>query len=247
MNNLLLAAMLFSSKSAFGQKPSSLDSLQKITQNNLEKSRHLMDSSLHPIKYARTLEEQLLANFPQNSSKDGRWVFYKDIGNIEKLNKPEIKAVISNSDFYKVTLTNFLGYHINQGDCVIVFDSIKSKVTFAEPIWYGGISEPLVKLFIGHKFNNKDSLLNFLTELNELMQIDSGYKFRQTSYSDSLITFDLGYFKGDSYTTGGNGTSSTVNYNEDGVWRKIKVDVKNFAIIRYTSINPKMDDKEIIE
>ena len=116
-----------------------------------------------------------------------------------------------------------------------------------EPLWYGGTSQSLIKLFFGKKFESRDTLLNFLKELNELMEVGSGFKFRNTSYTDSLITYDLGYFKGDSYTAGGNGTSSTVTYNEDGVWRKIRVYIKNFSIIRYVSINPVNNDKEIIE
>jgi hypothetical protein len=144
-------------------------------------------------------------------------------------------------------MTNFLGYHINQGTCTVLVDTLKSKTILVEPLWYGGISKDLIKLFINHKYDNKDSLVNFMTQLNELMQKGSGYKFRQTSYTETLITYDLGYFQGHSYTTGGNGTSSTVNYNEDGVWRKIRIEIKDLAIIRYTFINPKMNDKEIVE
>ena len=123
----------------------------------------------------------------------------------------------------------------------------KSTTILVEPLWYGGTSNMFVKLFIKQKFENKDSLLGFMTQLNDLMQIGSGFKFRQTSCADTLITYDLGYFKGDSYTTRGNGTSSTVNYNEDGVWRKIRIEIKDWTIIRYVSINPKMNDKEVVE
>jgi hypothetical protein len=193
------------------------------------------------------LEKILKKDFSENSSLDGKWVFYSDKANIEKITKPVVKTVIPNFDFYQVTLTNYLGYHVNQGTCLVLVDSLKSKTLLVEPLWYGGTSKALIKLFIGHKFSSKDSLLNFMIQLDELMQIGSGYKFRQTSYTDTLITYDLGYFKGDSYTTGGNGTSSTVNYNEDGVWRKIRIDIKDLAIIRYTAINPKMNDKEVVE
>lgn len=86
-----------------------------------------------------------------------------------------------------------------------------------------------------------------MTQLNELMQIGSGYKFLQTGYTDTLVTYDLGYFKGDNYTTGGNGTSSTINYNKDGVWRNIRVEIKDYAIIKYIEINPKTNEKEVIE
>ena len=193
------------------------------------------------------LETILKKDFSPNSTKDGKWVFYEDKANIEKIDKPYVKAIIPDYDFYKVTMTNFLGYHINQGTCIVLVDTLQSKTILVEPLWYGGISKDLIKLFINHKYGSKDSLLNFMTQLNGLMQIGSGYKFLQTSYSDTLITYDLGYFKGDSYTTGGNGTSSTINYNKDGIWRNIRVEIKNFAIIRYSEINLKTNDKNVIE
>ena len=193
------------------------------------------------------LETILKKDFSENSSRDGRWVFYSDKADIEKIDKPLVKSVIPKYDFYKMIMTNFLGYHINQGTCLVLVDSSKPKTILVEPLWYGGISKDLVKLFIKHRFDNKDSLINFMTQLNELIQIGSGYKFLQTSYTDTLITYDLGYFKGDSYTTGGNGTSSTINYNKDGVWRNIRVEIKNYAIIRYIEINPKTNDKYIID
>jgi hypothetical protein len=193
------------------------------------------------------LEKVLSKQLSKESQKDGRWVFYADKANIEKIDKPLVKASFPNYDLFQLTLTNYLGYHVNQAICLVLFDSSKSKIILVEPLWYGGISEPLVKLFIGRKFSSKQSLLEFLKGVHELMEIGSGYKFQNTVYSDSLITYDLGHFKGDTYTTGGNGTSSTMRYNEDGVWRKIIVNLKNLAVIRYTSINPKTNDREVIE
>jgi hypothetical protein len=233
MRKLLLFPLLSLTTVSFGQITYSSDSLQNDFSLRLEKSKRLMDSAVHPIKYARTLQDFLLATFPVESSKDGRWVYYNKRANLQRIEKPQIAKVLPNYTFYSVNLTNYLGWHVNQGTCVVLFDSLNSKFAFAEPLWYGGVSESLVKMFIGYKFNSKDTLLSFLAELNELMQVGSSYKFRQTSYSDSLITYDIGYFKGDSYTTSGNGISSSVNYNQDGVWRKIKIKVDNLTIIRY--------------
>jgi len=191
------------------------------------------------------LDTVLKKELSQNSTTDGRWVYYSDKADIEKIEKPLVKAVLPNFDFYKVTLTNYLGYHVNQGTCIVLFDSLKSKIVLVQPIWYGGISEPLIKLFLKKRFDNKGKLLDFLKDLNELMEIGSGYKFVNTSSTDDLIKYDLVYFKGDSYTTGGNGTSSTVNYTQDGVWRQIEIKVKDFKMVEYVSINPRLkDDKE---
>ncbi len=192
--------------------------------------------------------ELILKNyFSVNKQEDRSWVFFPDKANIERIEQPLVKSVIPNYDFYKVTMTNYLGYHVNEGTCLVLVDTLKSKTILVEPLWYSGTSKSLVKLFINHKFANKDTLLNFMTQLNELMQVGSGYKFRQTSYSDTLLTYDLGYFKGDSYTTGGNGTSTTTSYNKDGVWRTIHIEIKNYAILRYTEINPKTNDKVVID
>ena len=168
-----------------------------------------------------TLDTVLKKELPQNSTTDGRWVYYSDKADIEKIEKPLVKAVLPNYDFYKVTLTNYLGYHVNQGTCIVLFDSLKSNIVLVQPIWYAGASEPLIKLFLKKTFENKEKLLAFLKELNDLMEIGSGYKFVYTSSTDDIIKYDLVYFKDDSYTTGGNETSSTVSYTQDGVWRQI--------------------------
>ena len=191
------------------------------------------------------LDTVLKKELSQNSMTDGRWVYYPEEAYIEKIEKPLVKAVLPNYDFYKVTLTNYLGYHVNQGTCLILFDSLKSKIVLVQPIWYGGISESLIKMVLKKRFDNKDSLLNFLKEFNELMEVGSGYKFVNTSSTDDLLKYDLVYLKGDSYTTGGNGTSSTINYTQDGIWRQIEIKIKDFKMIEYISLNPAVkDDKE---
>ena len=210
----------------------------------------ILTFTLCGISYGQTcpaLEKTLAKELPEKSTTDGRWVFYPNRANIKKIEKPLIKAIVPSYDFYEVVLTNYLGWHVNQGTCVVLFDSIKSRIILVEPLWYGGTSRSLLKLFIGHKFPAKDSIIRFLTELNELMQVGSGYKYRQTSITDTAIRYDLGYFKGDTYTTGGNGVTSTTRYNDDGVWRKIIVDIDKLKVVRYTEINPITNDKEVIQ
>jgi hypothetical protein len=158
---------------------------------------------------------------------------------------PGLEKILT-KEFPRVSI-NILGWHVNEGICVVLFDSIRSQMILVEPLWYGGVSKALVKLLIGQKFTSKPAMLDFLNGTNELMQIGSEYKFRNTSVSDSLITYDLGYFKGDSYTTGGNGVTSTARYNDDGVWRKIEIDIRDLMIMRYTSTNPKNKEKEVIK
>lgn len=192
------------------------------------------------------LDKALKKELSEKSTEDGRWVYYPDKAGIEKLEKPLVRAVLPGYTFYKVTLTNYLGYHVNQGTCVVLFDSLTSGIVLVKPLWYGGISEPLIKLFLKKQFSTKENLLNALKELHELMEVGSGYKFVNTNVTDKLITYDLVYFKGDSYTTGGNGTSSTVNYTKDGIWRQIEISVKDLKMVEYTSLNPALkDNKEL--
>ena len=79
------------------------------------------------------LEKILKRDFSENSTDDGRWVFYSDKANIYKIDKPAVKAILPNYDFYKITLTNYLGYHVNQGTCLVLVDNSKSKTLLVEP------------------------------------------------------------------------------------------------------------------
>ena len=193
------------------------------------------------------LDKSLTKKLPQDSQKDGRWVYYSENANIQPIEKPLVKARIPNYNFYQVNLTNYLGYHVNEAECLILFNPKKSKIILVAPLWFSGVDANYVKLIIGEGFDNKDSLLNFLNEFHELMGVGSGYKFILTSYKDDLITYDMVYLKGDSYTTSSPGIQSTVSYSEDGVWRKIQIKISDLKIKSYTSINPKMGEGYIIK
>jgi hypothetical protein len=190
------------------------------------------------------LEKVLAVELPQEAFIGGKWVFYPDNAQIEKLSKRAIKAVIPNYELYKVTLTNFLD-HINQGTCIILFDSLESKIILVPPLWYSGVGESLIKPLMQNQFDSQGILLNSLTEFHELMEIGCDYKFINTGYSDSLITYDLVRFNGDSSATRSN--SAVVQYTQDEVWRQIKIHIKDRKIMKYTSINPRMNTEETVQ
>ncbi len=96
-----------------------------------------------------SLETALARKFSTDSKEDGRWVFYAEKANIRKVDKPRVKACIPNYDFYQVVLTNYLGYHINQGTCLILFDSVRANILLVEPMWYSGPDNSFIGLFIG--------------------------------------------------------------------------------------------------
>ena len=199
------------------------------------------------LSYSQTypeLEKILTNEFPENSTGDGRWVFYKDKAEIEKLDSLGLKSDLKNFNIYKVIITNYLGYHVNQGTCVVLLDSSMSNLILVEPIWYGGISEALIKSFIKTKFNSKSQLTTLLTDLHTILEIGSGYKFIKTNETDDKLYYDLVYFKGDTYTTSSEFSESTMRYNSDGIYRKIEVGIKKFKIQEYVIFNPRLEGKK---
>ena len=192
-----------------------------------------------------TLEKVLTDKLSETATKDGRWVFHSDKANIEKVDKPLVKAVIPGYDFYKVTLTHYLGEQINEATCVILYDSAGSGIILVEPLWYGGISKPLVKLIIKKPFDSKEQIPGFLDQLNDLMGMGSGCTFIRTGATNELITYDLLNFNGSAHATGNRANSA--GYNKDEVWKQIKIEINDRQVIRYTSIDPKANKKETIK
>ena len=199
-------------------------------------------SSANGQTYA-ILEKALTAKFSETSTQDGRWVFHPDKANIEKIDKPLLNAIIPNYTFYKITLTNYLGSHINEENCVLLYDSAASEILLVEPLWYAGVSKPLIKLFINKGFGSKDQLAGFLGQLNELMEMGSGCKFILTGFSYNLITYDVLKFNGNYAGSG----ARPGRYNKDEVWKQIRIDIEDGQLIRYTSIDPKTNKKEMIK
>ena len=181
------------------------------------------------------LEKVLTAKFSETSTKDGRWIFNSGKANIEKIDKPLVNAVIPNYTFYKITLTNYSGDHINEENCVVLYDSSASKIVLVEPLWYSGISKPFITLFLRKHFDSREQLSAFLEQLNELMELGSGCKFIRTGFSDSLATYDVVNFNEGS---GG---------NKEKPWKQIRIDLEDRQVVRYTSINPANRKKEIIK
>ncbi len=184
------------------------------------------------------LEKVLCKTFSEKSDEDGRWVFYAQNAKMQKIEKPIVKARHPNLDFYTVSMVNYLGYHINQSTCLVLYDSLKAKAVLVPPLWYSGISQNAIDLCLHQQFESKAAVLDYLQALHELIELGAGYRFVQTSYSDSLIQYDLVYSRGDSFTTGGNGVRKTIQYTQDGVWRKISVALNDWRVVQYLVVNP---------
>jgi hypothetical protein len=220
MARLFLILFFLFSIHGFGQSILS-DSSYTDLGNKMERSRRLLDSTTNPVKNARTLEEFLLVRFPKNSGEDGRWVYYNDHANIQRLIKPEISKVIPQYSIYKVRLTNYLGYHVNRCNNLVLFDSVARKIIHPQPTWYSDNNDEFINLFIGKQFSDSSALMAFVYELQDLLRIGSTGQFANTKYTIDTITFD------DTFV-GAHGTE---------VWRHIEIGIKNNTIIKYRSIN----------
>jgi hypothetical protein len=171
-------------------------------------------------------EKLLLENFPTSSTMDGRWVYYPETGNIQEVYKPAIKEKIPEFQFYKIHLTNFLGYHIDDSDCLILYNSKESKIILVEPIWYSDLSENFLKLFINNEFKNSDEIKVFVQQLQELIMIGSTILIDDFIIDNQKINFNL------------------VNSNtkkEKDIWRNIEIGIKNNTIEYFESTNPKIN------
>ena len=185
------------------------------------------------------LENALIKKFPENPTGNGRWVYYVDKtkkakkANIEKIEKPLVKEVLSNYEFYKVKLTGYLGgWDIFETNCLILFDSLKQEIVLVPPIWFDDVDENLIKLILNKQFDSHEKLLNFLTELNELMgEIDSEYtknKFIYTGTKENIITYNL--FEHNLFT------------DKCRFWREIEIKIMELKIVEYISINSALKD-----
>ncbi|MEO0470055.1 MAG: hypothetical protein AAF206_10580 [Bacteroidota bacterium] len=190
------------------------------------------------------LEKALAKRFPESATEDRRWVFFADRAEIEKIEKPYLLTYFPKGECYTVKLTNYLGYHINEDACVILFDRSTAKIVLVKPLWHGGVSSELIRLFINQGFESQEELQRCLNKIHELMTINSGFRFVQTAFTDKLITYDLVHIEEDTYTTTGNGISSTIRYQADEVWRQIEVEIKDLKLKTYTSINPSLKDSK---
>ena len=227
MTKFLIIPFFCFSISLFGQTTTLYDSTNNDFAAKLAKLRRSMDSSLNPIKYLnrnpKTLEDFLFKTFSEYSKTDGRWVYYKEQANIQKLDKPEVSKVVPGFNFYKVRLTNYLGYHVNTCSNLILFDSVNKKIIHPEPMWYSDNNEEFIKLFIGKKFTDSTALMSFINEFQDLLKMGSTGQFANTKYSNTKVTFDYTF-------QGARGTE---------IWRRIEVYIKDNTILEYRSINPR--------
>ena len=184
---------------------------------------------LTQFSFSQDFEELRIAlkkELPVDSNKDGRWVFEEESAEIEKIENTEVQKRIPQYELYKVLLTNYLGYHINDSYCLILFDQKESEVILIEPVWYSGINSDLLKMFVGIEFEDKDSILKFIFSLQDIMIVGSTGLFENTKYQTNKITFDL----------------TNTPYRKNSIWRNIEIGIDKNKIVFFKSINPATGD-----
>jgi len=169
------------------------------------------------------VDKLMKRDFPTNSMEDGRWVYFSNTAGIKQIDKPIVQQVIPKYAFYEMQLTNFLGYHINKSNCLVLIDTIKSKTFLVVPMWYSGASKDFLKLFIGKQFADSTTLMQFTIALQELMLTGSSGELEAPVYALDKITFDHTYEYG--------------SHNKQ-VWRHIEIILVENKIKRFTFTNP---------
>lgn len=179
------------------------------------------------------LERVLAKELNHDMTEDGRWVYFPEKKDIKPIDKPLVKRVIPRYDFYSVSLTNFLGYHVNASHCLVLFDVSRSKLILVEPMWYGDISKPFMELFVNTTFSDKESLMAFLEELKDLLSVGTGNAgFGELKYTPNSVTFDMVYPNGNAQTR---------------VWRSLEVVITNNRIVAFKSTNPAMGETKTVK
>jgi len=170
------------------------------------------------------LEANLIDKFPNDSIVgDNVWAFFKETANIQKIKKPIVKKYLDNYEFYNGTLTNFMGYHIEETECLIIYDSITSHMKLFPPIWFDSSMENFFNKFSNTEFESKSELKNFISQIQEIMLIGSSRKsFENTQFYPQKITFDL----------------METRDSKKKIWRKMIVKIMGNRILKLKSKKP---------
>ncbi|SEQ08267.1 hypothetical protein [Flavobacterium urocaniciphilum] len=161
----------------------------------------------------------LTEKFPVKESfvADGIWIYHSEFNKPKKLEMPFIQSNLTNYELYSVKITNYLDYHVNDCDCLILFDKSKNTINFAPPLWYSGLEKDFYKNFIGIKFKDISEIEKFVKEFQSIILYGTNETIDNTSINSENVTFDM------------------FRVVENGAYRKIKI------------VFDKMDLKEIID
>lgn len=178
------------------------------------------------------LEKLLQKKFNARSKRQSHLVYQADNTAITPLKTPLINARYPNALLYRVTLTSYAGEQANTAPHVIMYDTIKNKITLVKPLNNGALSKPFVRQFLTQRFKAKEQLQAFMAELSAAVAFGPAYKFELADYSDAGVTYSL--------TTLANNTTatSTIRYKNRKLWNTAQLMIRGAVITQMVAADP---------
>ncbi|MBQ4805824.1 hypothetical protein J8L88_23405, partial [Aquimarina sp. MMG015] len=169
------------------------------------------------------LKSELNIKFPNDSIVgDNVWAFYEEMANIKEIDKSIVKKYLNGSNIYQVTLTNYLGYHIEDADCLVIFNNKTSELELIPPIWFDLSMDDFFSKFFGKQFESKSELKKFIFQIQELMLTGSVLKsFENNKFESNKISFDL----------------IETRRSKKKVWRRMEIEIKDNVMIDFIKDN----------
>lgn len=179
----------------------------------------------------RTVEGLLAKTYPDNPRVEGRWVYQKEQADVQRLIKPRVTALIPEYSFYTVTLINYQGSLVNRSRILFLYDSVNISVFQTTLFWFGLQSRDMLGRIVGKTFPDSTALVDFMLELQSLINTGSNGGFENMFFNQDKISFDL--------TGPGN--------NPKPVWEHYEMFINNNTIRSFRVTNPNIKWRVTVE
>lgn len=174
----------------------------------------------------------LSEKFPVRESfvADGVWIYYPEFYKPKKLEVPFIQSKFTNYELYSVNITNYLDSHVNDCDCLILFDKSKNEIIFAPPLWYSGLEKDFYKNFIGLKFKDILEIEKYVKEFQRIILTDTNETIDNILIDAESVTFDM------------------FRVVENGAYRKVKIVFDKMVLMEIQDLNPEtLEIRDVIK
>ena len=146
-------------------------------------------SNLYGQNYAE-FETELIKHHGMKDTLrgDNLWIYDKEF---HKIKKTEL-TIFENSkvDTYLVEMTWYLGYHVDEINCLFTFEPETKELKFVGDITANGFKPEFYDQLIGYSLPNEKSVKKFITDFEELIKINNpGVKFENAYYEDGRTVF----------------------------------------------------------
>jgi len=131
-------------------------SLTGITQNHSDFETEL-------IKYHGTKDTLVVV--------DELWIYDKTFNKIKEVKLEIFKE--PNVKTYLVDMVWYLGYHVNDVQCLFKFNTETKEIEFTGELWSNGFKTRFFKEFIGYPLSDKNAVNKFIAEFEKLLQANN--------------------------------------------------------------------------